>query len=391
MVSIAEPQTSTSQRSGPIMATAVAATISTVLPGFLVGAISVQAIADFDISEARYGWGIGSFFLAAMAGSALLGKAAQKIGPRRLVVMALIVSAVASLCIALLATQFWIFLAFLAVTGLANSANQSAINLLLSQARIERLGLAIALKQSGMPAAALLGGLMVPLIAVTFDWRVAYGVASGMAVLAAVAVVLVLDRPGPITKATPPPLVTDRRTLLIATVGFACLAAVAGALTAWTVSSAVDAGIEPGPAGLLLSAAAGCGIGVRLLLGVRLDSLSRNPLQVAAVLSSVGAIGVLIVATRSPVAVVVGSLLAFATGWVWPVLTNFAIVRVNRAAAAAATGITQTGVYLGVFAGPLLAGVLIETAGYAVMWLCVAVVMLIGVAIVGRMSMGEPA
>ena len=108
-------------------------------------------------------------------------------------------------------------------------------------------------------------------------------------------------------------------------------------------------------------------------------------------LSSVGAIGVLIVATRSPVAVVVGSLLAFATGWVWPVLTNFAIVRVNRAAAAAATGITQTGVYLGVFAGPLLAGVLIETAGYAVMWLCVAVVMLIGVAIVGRMSMGEPA
>lgn len=373
------------------MATTVAATISTVLPGFLVGAVSVQAIADFGISEARYGWGIGSFFLAAMAGSAVLGRAAQRIGPRRLVVMSLTVSATVSLCIAIFATDFSVLLALLAVAGLANSANQSAVNLLLSQARIERLGLAIALKQSGMPAAALLGGLMVPLVAVTFGWRVAYGVASVLAVLAAVAVVSILERPGPITKSTPPPLVTDRRTLLRASVGFACLAAVAGSLTAWTVSSAVDAGIEPGSAGLLLSAAAGCGIAVRLLLGVRLDSLTRNPLQVAAAMSTVGAIGVLTVATRSPVAVLLGSLLAFATGWVWPVLTNFAIVSVNRAAAATATGITQTGVYLGVFGGPLLSGLLIETAGYSVMWLCVAVVMLIGVAIVARVSMGEPA
>jgi len=301
--------------------------------------------------------------------------------------MSLIVTATASLAISLFASSFGIFVGLLAVTGLSNSANQSAVNLLLSQAKVERLGLAIALKQSGMPAAAMLGGLMVPLVAVTLGWRVAYGIAAAMAVLSALAVLRVMERPGPITKAVPPPLVTERRTLIMASAGFACLAAAAGALNAWTVLSAVDAGIAPGPAGLLLSAGAACGIGVRLLLGFRLDKLSRGPMQVAASLSAVGAIGVLIVATRSPLAVVLGTVLAFGTGWVWPVLTNFAIVSANRASAAAATGITQTGVYIGVFASPLVTGLLIETVGYTVMWSIVAGVMLVGVLIVGRVSL----
>ena len=378
-----------SLRSRLIMATAMAATISTVMPGFLVGAVAVQAIAEFGVSEARYGWGLGSFFLAAVVGSAILGRAAQVAGPRRLVVAALLVSAVASLGIALLPLGFGGFLALLAIGGLANSANQTAVNLLLTQARIERLGLAIALKQAGMPAASMLSGLMVPLVAVTLGWRVAYGIAAVIAGLTALAVVSVLDRPGPIERAVRPELVTPRRTLRVAAVGFGCLAVGAASLNAWTVLSAVAVGLSVSTAGLLLSGGAGSGVVVRLLIGFRLDTLRREPLRVAAVLTAVGALGLLVVAIGTPAAVVLGTLLAFATGWVWPVLTNFAIVRSNQAAAATATGITQTGVYVGIVIGPLVTGLLIETLGFSAMWIFVAAVMAVGVAIISRVRMQD--
>ena len=54
--------------------------------------------------------------------------------------------------------------------------------------------------------------------------------------------------------------------------------------------------------------------------------------------------------------------LAFATGWAWPGLFNLAVVRVNPSAPGAATGITQTGTYLGAVVGPVLFGVVAEHA-----------------------------
>jgi len=154
-----------------IIAAAVLATIPTILPGFLVGALSVQISDEFDVAEATYGWGIGGFFLAATVGSVALGRLAQHIGPRRQVTYALALSGLSQLFIALFVDSFGLLVFALAVSGLCNSANQTGINLLLSQAKLPRLGLAIALKQSGMPTASLLGGVAVPVIALTVGWR----------------------------------------------------------------------------------------------------------------------------------------------------------------------------------------------------------------------------
>ncbi len=74
----------------------------------------------------------------------------------------------------------------------------------------------------------------------------------------------------------------------------------------------------------------------------------------------------------------VATLLAFAGGWVWPVFTNYGIVRTNAATAGAATGVTQMGVYIGVFLAPLVTGWLIEQYGYGTMWSVVVVMILIG-------------
>ena len=81
-------------RPAPVIATAVSAAVATALPGFLVGALAVQVRAEFDVSAARYGWAMSGYFLAATIGSVLLGRLAQRIGPRHQLVGALLAAAV---------------------------------------------------------------------------------------------------------------------------------------------------------------------------------------------------------------------------------------------------------------------------------------------------------
>ncbi|MEL0195287.1 MAG: MFS transporter, partial [Acidimicrobiaceae bacterium] len=102
--------------------------------------------------------------------------------------LALLGAAVVDLCIALFANEFRYLIAFLAIAGLCNAAAQTAVNLGLAQAGLPRLGLAIAVKQSGMPAASMLSGLAVPAIALTLGWRWAFVGAATVALVALIGV-----------------------------------------------------------------------------------------------------------------------------------------------------------------------------------------------------------
>ena len=382
---------------------AVWATIMTVIPGFLAGALAVQVADEFMVSESVYGWALGAFFLAATAGSIGLGRLAQRVGARSQMIGSLAVSSVASWAIVGAARSFTVFAVLLAVSGLANSANQSAVNLLLSRADLPRLGLAMALKQSGMPVAALLGGLAVPAIATTVGWRWAYATCA----VGALAAILVIsskvqkdstqevsvqgkaDRLDSTERDMKP--ATPLNSLVRAAIGFGCLAYAAGSLNAWIVSSAVvHSGISAGRAGLLLSLGAGGGVAIRLFIGVRLDALRWSPMFGAAGFCLVGTVGVVLLAVANSTVTVIATTIAFGFGWVWPVFTNFAVVRANRQSAAAATGITQTGVYVGVFSGPLLSGYLIDWLGYSQMWLVTAAFLAVGAAITWSVAKAFP-
>ena len=96
-----------------VIAVAIAAAVSVALPGFLVGGLSVQIRGEFGVAEGRYGWAMSTYFLAATAGSIVLGRLAQVIGPRRQLTLALLGAAVVDLCIALFANEFGTSLRFL--------------------------------------------------------------------------------------------------------------------------------------------------------------------------------------------------------------------------------------------------------------------------------------
>ena len=366
------------RRSGLLVNVAVLATVSSVVPGFLIGALSVQVSAEMGVSEAAYGWGLGSFFGSAMVGSIMLGRLAQRVGPLNQMSLALVVSAVAQVALAATARSFLAVIGYLVVAGMANAAIQTSVNLALAQAQLPRLGFAVSIKQSGLPTATLLAGFAVPSLALTVGWRWAYVASAALAVLSLGMVRAAGGNSGRrISAAASVPESSSRDLFMAAAVG-TFLAFSAGSLNAGGVGSGVDAGLGEGTAGLMLGLGAAAGITMRLIGGWLSDTMRARPFRVAGITAMVGSVGMGLLALRSPPTHVAAMMLAFGAGWIWPVFTNYGVVRANPDAAGTATGVTQMGVYVGVFVAPLATGWLIEHHGYQTMWLVVAASAVIG-------------
>ena len=103
-------------------------------------------------------------------------------------------------------------------------------------------------------------------------------------------------------------------------------------------------------------------------------------IAVIAGLLAAGAAGLGLLAVSGTVPLVAGVVLGFGFGWAWPGLMNFAVVRLHPQAPAAATSITQTGVYAGGCLGPLGLGSLAAATGYPTMWTVAAVAMMLAAA-----------
>ena len=74
---------------------------------------------------------------------------------------------------------------------------------------------------------------------------------------------------------------------------------------------------------------------------------------------------------------VLGALVAFTLGWGWPGLFNLAVVDSNRETPGSASGVSQTGIYVGAAVGPAAFGAIAAGAGYGAAWVAVAVMTLL--------------
>jgi MFS family permease len=370
----------TQARAARVLVTTATVTTACVLPAFLIGATAVQLGDDLDLSASGTGVAVGAFFAAASLASAPLGRLTERLGSAPALRAAAAISATCQLGLAGLARSLPVLLAFLAVGGSANALAQPAANLLLARdLPLHRQGLGFAIKQAAIPLATLLSGLAVPTIALTVGWRWAF-VASAALALASITTV-------PRTRSTGTPRAPrpshDRSgdmplpVMVWLALGIALGAASAGTLGAFFVSAGVDAGLAEGTAGLVLAAGSGLGIATRLAAGVRADRRGGGHLRVVALMLAGGAVVYCLLATETTWAFVVAGPLAFATGWAWPGLFNLAVVRVNPNAPGAATGITQTGTYLGAVVGPVLFGLVAEHFSFRAAWLGAAAMALL--------------
>ncbi len=362
---------------------AVTTTVACVIPVFLVGGLAVQIGHDLRFNPAGLGIAVSVYFAVSAVSSVpsgrVVGRAGSALGARA----GILLSALALAGIAV-TPSYPVLLALLGVAGIANALGQIASNAALAaQVPAGRQGLSFGIKQAAIPGATLLAGLAVPALGLTLGWRWAF--AAG-AVLA-----LGMLRLVPPDGRTGPRIATaggERVSTALVVIGAAGLlgAGAANALSSFLVDSAVSGGLAPALAGLTLTAGSTVCVTARVLGGWAADRYADGHLAVVAGGLAGGAVGLVLIAVPGVPALLAGVLLGFGLGWAWPGLLNFAVVRLHPQAPAAATAITQTGVYAGGCLGPSAFGATAAAAGYPTAWFGAAVAMLCGAALmlVGR-------
>jgi len=361
-----------------------------VLPGFLVGALALQIGGDLDARVEAVAAGVTVFFLAGAFGAGWGGRLADHIGALRAMRRCVFVTA-AALAAAALSPSLVVLFLLLAVAGVANSVTQPAINLFVAeQIPADRQGLGFGIKQSGIPAAILVSGLALPVLALPLGWRPTLVLCA----LAPFAVGLALPRAEGRHVSRRAASRRPSRALLLTAAGAALGTAGPSALGAYLVASAVDVGIGEGTAGLLAALASGLSLATRVSLGARADRRRDYGLAAVVTLLAAGSIGFALMASHTVAIFVLGALVAFTLGWGWPGLFNLAVVDSNRRTPGSASGVSQTGIYVGAALGPAAFGALAASAGYATAWLAVAASTLLSAGVLwlaSRVTAASPA
>ena len=113
-----------------------------------------------------------------------MGRVVERIGAHRAMRVSATGSAAALLGVALFAESWAGLVACLVLGGLANAVAHPATHLSLARkVPANRQGFSFGIKQAAIPAATLLAGLAVPIIAVTFGWRWAFAGGAALALL----------------------------------------------------------------------------------------------------------------------------------------------------------------------------------------------------------------
>ena len=381
----------------PPAVAAVAVTVVGMLPVYLLGGLAVQVRADLGVGRTGLGVLVAAFFAGAAVGSLLGGRAADRLGPTRVMRCAAATGALALLGGALAPGPSG-FTAALVAGGLASGVAQPASNALIARAvAAHRRGIAYGAKQAAIPAGVLLGGLAVPVFGVTVGWRWAYATAALLAVVVPVLVPSRTPPPGPDLRRTDGRSSTALRAsqaagpyrlapLAVLAAGTTLGAAVGNSFGAFFVETAVDAGQAPGAAGLMAAGGSALGVLARLGLGAVADRRDGRWFLVVAAMMLAGAPASALLALGASAALLPAVLLAYGIGWAWAGLLNHAVTLMHPDAPGRATGVTQSGVAVGGALGPLGFGGLADAASLGVAWAAAAVLAVLAAVavVVGR-------
>ena len=338
----------------PVGRLAIAAGAATVVPGFLIGALALQIRADLDVSVAAVASGVTVFFAAGALGAGPGGRLAERVGALRSIRGCLLATAACLVAVAALrrlaaraagADSPW-------PESRTRSPSRRSTCSWPTRCRSTARASPSASSSRRSRSAVLVSGLALPLVALPLGlarrpscsspwWPWAWPPWSGAARRSFVA-------PRPRARAPRP-----SRALVVTAIGAALGSAGPNSLGAYLVASAVDIGIAEGAAGVLAA------VGQRgqpdhphRLRRARRPPRATTASRAVVGLLVAGSTGFALLASDSSGLFVAGAVIAFAIGWGWPGLFNLAVVDLNREAPGAATGVTQTGIYVGAAAGP---------------------------------------
>lgn len=351
------------------MGISVLTSVCGVLPVFLTGALALEIRSSIGLSVDQLGIAVSLFYLSAALSSALAGRMVQRRGARRGLIASLTASMLSCFFIAAVVNSTVLLMIPMVIGGLSNSLAAASTTLLIAETvPLQRRGIAFGIRQSSIPVAVALAGLAVPVLALTLGWRWAFGLAASATFIGLVGLSLLSPTSEASRSGENFRVGISYRSLLLlgAGVGFASMAI--SSMAAFFVESAVKSGIALETAGVLLAFGSALGISFRLIGGWVADGRQMGRLTAVAVMLLFGAAGMCLMAIGSSFWIFPAILLAFGPGFGWPGLYNLAVVAMNPDAPARASGITQTGAYLGGALGPLLFGLAASRLGYSWAW-----------------------
>lgn len=348
------------------------------LPVLALGALAALIRPELEFSEGRLGLAVAVFFAASALFSVPAGTLSERWGPVPTARCTVALGAASLLGVALFATSWASLLPWMVVAGAGNAAAQVATNGLVANVLPpERNGIAFGVKQSASPMTSLLVGLSIPFVGVTVGWRWTFAAAALLAVPALLLLgrTPVGDRAG---RRRSGDLRGRRAPLVVLALSAALGAGAVNCLNAFYVESAVDDGVGLAQAGVFFAVGGVSGTAVRLLGGWWSDHARFGRLTISSAMLAVGSaaflgLGLLDAALLLPLTV-----LAFGAGWGWNGLILAAVVDAYPHAPAAATGVTQAGLYAGAVGTPVLFGFLVQYVGYAAAWSSAAFSLLLG-------------
>lgn len=150
-----------------------AALAAALVPVFLFGALSEQIRRDIAFDKVAIGIAVTVFFTVAAAGASPGGWVTQRVGPRRSMLLGVALASTASVGIGL--DQL---VEHRRAAGLGRShcglIDTGAAQTFTEVVPTRRQGLAFEVKEGSIPAASMLAGGAVPLLALTAGWRSAF-------------------------------------------------------------------------------------------------------------------------------------------------------------------------------------------------------------------------
>ena len=153
-------------------------------PIIVFSVLAADLIDDLGVTRAQIGLLVTAWALVGAVLSPYFGKITDSIGPVRSVRRALLLGAT-TLTLVAIAPSYWVLFAAALAAGIPNGwANPSTNSLIVDNVPAGARGILTGIKQSGVQAGTFLGGLLLPVFAALWDWRVAVALFVAIPVLA---------------------------------------------------------------------------------------------------------------------------------------------------------------------------------------------------------------
>jgi MFS family permease len=343
--------------------------------------------ADLGVSAATAGLAVSSFTFGRIFGAYAAGEAADRIGERTV----LIVGSLATGALVCLAAGLPLPALFtlLALGGVASAASTPAGGrLVLVSFPRNRRGLALGLRQTGIPIGGLIAAILLPWIANVWGWRWSLAIAGSVAAVAVVPLLLSaierIEVPGAVERHLTLSPARNRNVRLLTVWGCLVVSGQYALLAFLALDLHQSAGVALATGSLLVAVAQGFGIVGRVVWGTLSDrALSRGRKPLLLVLTTVGLVGTLAllatprsapVAAFIPVAALAGLALVGYQGLMVTMVAEAA----GAQRAGAATGFSVTFVAASIALSPPLYGLVADGFGsYRAIWVALACVLVV--------------